>query len=134
MNRSFVRDLTFKLLYQIEIQKEITEKQIKIFFEMNEIKNKEAQEYIKDIITGIRKESIEINNYISNNLKKEWEMKRITKINLSLLKLSIYEIVYKKLPYKVVINEVVELAKKYGEENSPNFINGILASIVKENI
>jgi len=134
MNRSFVRDLAFKLLYQIEIQKEINDNQIKIFFEMNDIKDNQAQEYITDVIKGIEKESIKINAYISNNLKEEWEMKRISKINISLLKLSIYEIIYKKLPYKVVINEVVELAKKYGEDNSPNFINGILASIVKENI
>lgn len=134
MNRSFVRDLAFKLLYQIEIQKEINEEQIKVFFEMNDINDKQAQEYIADVIQGIEKEKNKINSYISNNLKEEWEIKRISKINIALLKLSIYEIVYKKLPYKVVINEVVELAKKYGEENSPNFINGVLASIVKENI
>ena len=49
-----------------------------------------------------------------------------------ILKLAIYEITYKEIPYKVVINEAVELAKKYGEDNSKNFVNGILASIVKE--
>ena len=53
-------------------------------------------------------------------------------MNLALLKLAIYEMKYKELPYKVVINEVVELAKKYGEETSHSFINGILASVVKE--
>ena len=50
----------------------------------------------------------------------------------SILKLAIYEIKYKEIPYKVAINEAVELAKKYGEETSKNFVNGILASIVKE--
>ena len=49
------------------------------------------------------------------------------------MKLAIYEILYKKLPYKVVINEAVELAKNYGDDNTPSFVNGILASIVKKN-
>ncbi|MCI9413010.1 MAG: N utilization substance protein B, partial [Clostridia bacterium] len=43
-----------------------------------------------------------------------------------------YEMVYSKLPYKVVVNEVVELAKKYGEDTSPSFVNGILANIIKQ--
>ena len=53
---------------------------------------------------------------------------------MAILKLAIYEIIYKKIPYKVVINEAVELAKKYGEDTSKVFINGILASVVKENV
>ena len=59
-------------------------------------------------------------------------MDRISKIDLSILKVAIYELVFSKLPYKVVINEAVELAKKYGDDSSKSFVNGILASIVKE--
>ena len=70
---------------------------------------------------------------ISKNLKSEWNIDRISKINISILKIAIYEIIYIKIPYKVVINEAVELAKKYGEETSPSFINGILASVIKDN-
>ena len=51
---------------------------------------------------------------------------------MAILKLAIYELKYTDIPFKVVINEAVELAKKYGEETSKNFVNGILASIVKE--
>jgi N utilization substance protein B len=51
---------------------------------------------------------------------------------LSLLKIAIYEMLYKNLPYKVAINEVIELAKKYADDSSPIFINGILASVVKQ--
>ena len=132
MNRSQIRELAFKLLYQIEIQKEITNEDIELFFESNEINSIEAQEYIKDAVYGIEKDSKEIVSIISDNLKENWEIERVSKVNLALLKLAIYEIVYKKLPFKVVINEVVELAKKYGEETSHTFINGILASVVKE--
>lgn len=131
MNRSQTRELAFKLLYQIEIQKEINDEDISLFFENNEIKSKEAKEYIKDIIKGTEKESNAIMKEIEKNLKQDWEIDRISKINLALLKLAIYEIKYKELPFKVVINEVVELAKKYGEETSKTFINGVLASVVK---
>ena len=131
MNRSQARELAFKLLYQIEIQKEISKEDITMFFENNQIDSKEAQEYIEDVINGISMEAKDITQEIEKNLKQDWEIDRISKINLALLKLAIYEIKYKKLPFKVVINEVVELAKKYGEETSKFFINGILASIVK---
>ena len=69
---------------------------------------------------------------ISINLKNNWTLNRISKINLSLLKLAIYEMLYKNLPYKIAINEVIELAKKYADDSSPIFINGVLASVVKE--
>ena len=131
MNRSQVRELAFKLLYQIEIQKEVSNEDIELFFENNQINSEEAKEYGEDVINGVAKESTDIIEEISKNLKQDWEVDRISKINLALLKLAIYEIKYKKLPYKVVINEVVELAKKYGEETSHSFINGILASVVK---
>ena len=131
MNRSQAREQAFKLLYQIEIQKEITDEDIEIFFENNQITSKEAKEYIKDVVNGIQKNSKEISQEIEKNLKQDWEIDRVSKINLALLKLAIYEINYKKLPFKVVINEVVELAKKYGEETSKVFINGVLASVVK---
>lgn len=132
MNRSRARELAFKLLYQIEIQKEINEEDMELFFENNEVNSIEAKEYISDIVNGNNKYSKEILEQISKNLKEDWQIERVSKVNLALLKLAIYEIKYKELPYKVVINEVVELAKKYGEETSHSFINGILASVVKE--
>lgn len=132
MNRSQIRELAFKLLYQIEIQKEINDEDMELFFENNNITSEEAKSYIKDVVKGTSTNSQEILELISNNLKKDWNLERITKVNLALLKLAIYEIKYKDIPFKVAINEAVELAKKYGEETSPVFINGILASIVKE--
>lgn len=132
MNRSKIRELAFKLLYQIEIQKEINDEDVQLFFENNNITSQEAKDYIKDVVNGTNKNSKEILELISNNLKKDWNLERISKVNLALLKLAIYEIQYKEIPFKVAINEAVELAKAYGEESSPVFINGILASIVKE--
>ena len=132
MNRSANREKTFQLLYEIEIQKDVTDEHIQLFLENNEILEETAKEYIIDIVKGIEKEKVNIENLIKENLKQEWQIERISKVNLALLKLSIYEIIYNKLPYKVAINEVVELAKKYGEDSSHVFINGILASVVKK--
>ena len=133
MKRSAIRELTFRLIYSLEIQKaENLEEQIELYLECNEVEDEEAQEYIKDAILGINEHIEEIQELIEKNLKADWKIDRISKIDLSLLKLAIYEIKYKEIPYKVAINESLELAKKYGEETSKNFINGILASVVKE--
>ena len=133
MNRSAIRELAFKLIYSLEIQKqENKEQQIELYLESNEIENKDAKEYIEDAILGIEKNKEEIISLIEKNLKADWKIDRVSKIDIAILKLAIYEIKYKEIPYKVVINEAVELAKKYGEDTSKNFVNGILASIVKE--
>lgn len=133
MNRTEMREQAFKLIYSLEIQKkEDLEEAINLYIESNEITNKNAIEYIKDAIFGIEQNKEEIISNIEKNLKKDWKIERISKIDLSILKLAIYEIKYTEVPYKVVINEAVELAKKYGEDNSRNFVNGVLASIVNQ--
>ena len=133
MKRSAIREFAFRLIYSLEFQQaENLEEQIELYIECNELEEVEAKEYIKDVILGIKKNIKEIQGLIEKNLKADWKIDRISKIDLSLLKLAIYEIKYKEIPYKVAINECLELSKKYGEESSKNFVNGILASVVKE--
>ena len=133
MNRTAIRESAFKLIYSLEIQKQNDLKeQIDVYFESENIENKEAKEYIEDAVLGIENYKEEILGLIEKNLKSDWRIDRISKIDLSILKLAIYEIQYKEIPFKVVINEAVELAKKYGEDSSKNFVNGILASIVNK--
>ena len=132
MNRSAAREEVFKLLYSLEIQKENLKEQTQIYLENAEISDEKTKIFINSTVDGIEEHIEEIEKKISENLKKDWKIERISKINLVLLKLAIYEIIYTETPYKVVINEAIELAKKYGDDISPNFINGILASIVKE--
>lgn len=134
MNRSQAREQAFKLLYSMEIQQDYNEELVDLFIENNEITNEETKRYIIDSIKGIKQNKEEIDKLIISNLKEDWQIERIPKINISLLRLAIYEIIYKKIPYKVAINEAVELAKKYGEDHARIFINGVLASVVKDNI
>ena len=133
MNRTAIRESAFKLIYSLEIQKQNDLKeQIDLYFESENIENKAAKEYIEDAVLGIENHKEEILALIEKNLKADWKIDRISKIDLSILKLAIYEIQYKDIPFKVVINEAVELAKKYGEDSSKNFVNGMLASIVNK--
>ena len=133
MNRSVIRENAFKLIYSLEIQNtDNIKEQIDLFFESNEIKDEEAKKYIDNVVFGIENNKEEILKNIEQNLKEEWKLNRISKMDLAILKLAIYEIKYNDIPYKVAINEAVELAKKYGEDKSKNFVNGILASVVKD--
>lgn len=133
MKRSDMRESAFQLLYSMELNKEKDEvEQINFYLQNQEMQEENLKEYMKDIVQGIREQEEKILEKIMQNLKAEWSIKRVSKVNLILLKMAIYEMNYKKIPYKIIINEVVELAKRYGDENSPSFVNGVLASIVKE--
>lgn len=133
MSRTEIRELAFKLVYSLEIQKaESLDEQIDLYIETNDITDNKAIQYIKDIIFGINENSEYILDIISTILDSKWTIDRIAKIDLSILKLAIYEMKFKDIPFKVEINEAVELAKKYGEDKSSKFINGALAKAVKE--
>ena len=130
MNRSAMRELAFKAMYGMEVQKEHTNEQLDLFLEDNEINESDAIEYIKSVFNGIETNKEEILKMISDNLKRDWTIERISKVNLAILEIAIFEIKYNELPFKIVINEAVEIAKKYGDEAAPLFVNGVLASIV----
>ena len=133
MNRTTMRELAFKLIYSLEIQKESDlEEQIQTYIENNDITNEQAIEYIQSTVKGIVENKEDIENAIKANLKSNWKIERVSRVDLSILKLAVYEIKYTDLPFKVVINEAVELAKKYGVDTSSKFVNGMLASIVKD--
>ena len=105
MNRTAMRELAFKLVYEIEVQKEESEEELNVFLENNEITDENVIKYLKDITLGIKENSNEIDELISKNLKQNWSLNRISKINLSLIKIAIYEMLYTEVPYKVAINE-----------------------------
>ena len=135
MTRTETRELAFELLYSLEIQKvkqEEYNEQIEIFLTEQNISQPKVKEYIVETVNGINKNEEKILKLISQNLKEKWSIDRLSKVNVAILKLATYEIIYTKLPYKVVVNEAVEIAKKYGDDNSSAFINGVLANIIKQ--
>ena len=125
------RELAFCYIYSQELQHENSKSQVKLFLDSVEVENGRTREYVKEIAKGIKEKNEEITQMISQNLKAGWTIDRISTVDLALLKLAIYEIKYAEIPFKVAINEAVNLAKKYGEEQSASFINGVLAKVVE---
>ena len=125
------RECAFKLVYSVQKSKEYTEEQFDVMCQAIKITSRNGKKYIKDIFFGVGEHEEEFNKMISDCLKTGWTIDRIMNIDLALLKVAIYEMIYKEIPYKIIINDIVELAKKYSDEVSPKFINGILAQIVK---
>ena len=126
------REIAFCYIYSQEIQKQNSRSQVKMFLDSNEIVDPRIREYVKSIANGIKENDTEITKIITENLKEGWSIDRISTIDVAFLKLGIYEIKYKKEPYKMVISEIVKYAKLYGEETSAPFINGVLASVVEK--
>ena len=97
--------------------------------------NLEIDEYDKNLLTkiveGVKIESDRLRTIIGEN-SVGWEIENIYKIDLSVLLISVWEILNTKTPVKVIIDEAVELAKEFGEGESPKFINGILAGVSKK--
>lgn len=127
MGRRAARETAMKLLYQIEIRRDNNiEEQIMDAFEKSKFVEKD-KEYIKDVVTGVFKNK----DYIDNKIEtyaKGWKLNRISKIDLSLMRLSIYEQTFRSdIPFSVSVNEAVELAKRYSSDDSGSFINGILS-------
>ena len=92
--------------------------------------SEEDKIYIEEVCTGVAQNVATLDDKIQANLKG-WKMERIGKTDLAILRLAIYEMLYREdIPYKVSINEAVELAKVFCEESSPSFINGVLGAIV----
>lgn len=134
LSKTEIRELTFKYIFSTffwKDQKNLTKIELKNYFEIYEISEEDSNEIYKTVYI-VQDHFNYINESIKKNLKSDWEINRISKIDLSILFLAIAEMVYEKLPYKIAINEAVEMAKKYGTDSSAKFVNGILASVVKD--
>lgn len=130
MGRKYARESTMKLLYQMEINLDFSDKAINIFFENNSF-NAGERAYIEDAIKVIVENLEEIDSYIDNHIEG-WEVHRLARVDLSTLRIAIYEIIYREdRPIEVSINEAIEIAKKYSTDESSKFINGVLGSFVR---
>lgn len=130
MGRKKARDNAFKCVFQFEfIGRQSLQDIFKYCYEEND-NTPEEKEYIEKIVNGVSQKYEEINKIILSKLKN-WTIDRIAKVDLAILRLSIYEILYTDIPEKVSVNEAVELAKAYGDDNASNFINGVLAKVIE---
>ena len=129
MGRRKLREEIFKLLFERElIENDMDVRLAEVLSENNITKEDDIEfmrEYIKNVIE--HKESIE--DKVKSKLVG-WSFDRLGTVEKTLLKMSFYEITEAGTGHEIVINETVELAKKYGEDETPDFINGILADLV----
>ena len=129
MSRRELREWIFQTLFRMEFHnKEEYEKQLELLFETEEMSD-EDKTYAKHKILDIGEHIEEIDAAI-NEVAKGWKTSRMAKVDLTIIRLAVYEIRYEEeIPTKVAINEAVEMAKKYGTDTSSSFVNGILAKI-----
>ena len=131
MSRRTAREHIFKIIFQTEFHKEdeINEA-IELYKDNMEDANESDMRFIKSEIKGIIENKGAIDDTI-NRYAEGWDISRIAKVDLAILRLSIYEILFADdIPNKVSANEAVELAKLFSSDKSPAFINGVLGKVI----
>ena len=133
MKRSELREHLFLMLFCKDFHEtEELEEQAKLYLESLEEPKAKDMEYLEKRFAEVLKVVEEIDSKIEAS-SKGWQLKRIGKVELTIMRLAVYEIKYdEEIPTGVAINEAVELAKKFGDDNSGSFVNGILAKIANE--
>jgi len=116
-------------LFQVEFQRENIKEQVEDFLDSYGESNYD-KDYFLEIINGVLNSLKEIDELIDSKTKENWSIDRIAKMDLPILRVAVYEMKHREdIPIGVSINEAVELAKKYGSDDSARFINGILGQI-----
>lgn len=132
MNRVKSREYLLQLAYQMEITSETALETFNSFMENEDISKDDLDlAYIKSGLLGIEENKERLDSLIESQLVK-WKLNRISKVNLSILRISTYEMLFAEdVPGKVSINEAIELCKKYSDNKSVSFINGVLDKVYK---
>lgn len=131
MTRREIREQVFKMLFRVEFynQEEMSEQIALCEDDACSWKEKDKT-YIFEKVEKISEKLEEIDAKI-NEVSEGWKTGRMGKVDLTLIRLAVYEMLHEEdVPAKVAINEAVELAKQYGTDNSPSFVNGVLAKLV----
>ena len=130
LSRRKLREEAFKIIFSMEFL-EVDDDKVDIYCNINGIGNNEDIDYLKNIVDIYNNNNKYLEKIIKDNKKETWEYGRIDKSSIALIKLAIIEIEYLNMPYKIVINECINICKKYSEEKNTKFINGILANYIK---
>ena len=130
MNRKLSREKTMELLFGMTLSKDTVEEAIENLVDNYEGNIKEIDlTYVKQTLIGIENNKEAIDEVIAANLHN-WKIDRISKVNLSILRLAAFELLYNdEVPKGVAINEALEITRRYSDEKSVSFINGVLDKI-----
>lgn len=127
-----IREMIFKIFFAMQ-KEEMPKDVIEYILEDNEIKGEKDKEQIYKLLDLKKEKQDELIDIIKKYLRDDWEYSRISRVCISAIELAILEI-ESGLPYKIAVNESLNIVKKYEDEKASKFVNGILASYIKENI
>ena len=133
MSRHKLREQVFKLLFRIEFNDSVEmEEQKELFFITSDVETTEEESrYIEEKYQAVVDKLDKIDELISSNTKG-WSIDRMSKVDLTILRLGVYEMIFDDtIPEDVALNEAIELAKEFGQDQSYSFINGVLAKLHK---
>ena len=130
LSRRRLREEAFKILFSMQFIK-VDEEKVEIYCDINGIGNREDIAYLVNIVNIYNENNKYLESIIQENKKETWDYSRIDKVAITLIKLAIIEIEYLKIPFKISINECINICKKYNEKKNTKFINGILANYVR---
>lgn len=131
LTRHKIRELAFQTLFALNTNKQTNQEDF--FIALTDGKYDEYPSYLKQLVTGVIDQQAEINELIEQHLSAGWSLGRLAKTDLIIIQLAIYEIKFvEDVPDKVAMNEAIELTKKFSDDRSRKFVNGILSNIVKE--
>ncbi|MBS9804286.1 N utilization substance protein NusB [Bacillus cereus] len=126
MKRRTARERAMQALYQMDITGEL---EPKVAVENTLDEGEETNEFLESLVVGFVENKEAIDEAIRQNLKK-WKLERISIVDRSILRVAVYEMKYmEEVPHNVTINEAIEIAKTFGDEESRRFINGVLSNI-----
>ena len=131
--RSQAREAALKVLYQLDVTSDSPEQGLEIFFRHHRILVS-SQPFVTSLVKGTREHLTEIDALLAR-FATNWSLNRMAMVDRNILRLGTYELLYEtQTPPKVVINEAVELAKRFGTNDSGKFVNGVLDSIHKSRL
>ncbi|MGL4946888.1 MAG: transcription antitermination factor NusB [Cetobacterium sp.] len=132
MSRRVAREELFKIVFEAELTEVKINETLESYLLRDDTNlNTNEKEFIEKYCQGMALNDEKVVETLKNNITG-WNLERIGNVEKALLKISTYEILFEEVPAEIVVNEVVELAKKYGDDKSHEFINGVLAKIVLE--
>ena len=132
MTRRELRENTFVMLFHKEFHDiEEMKEQFELYFEKKAPMSEKDEAYVSERVYDVLSKLNEIDSDIEE-ASESWTISRMSKIDLSIMRLAYYEMRFdESVPLQVAINEAVEIAKLYGGDNSPSFINGVLGKLAK---
>ncbi|MDT2758394.1 transcription antitermination factor NusB [Enterococcus xiangfangensis] len=140
LSRHEIREKALQALFPLDFNQELTKKDAinhALSIDQQAFVSEDEEEfvpvYLDELVGGVVEHQAELDAIIQKHLRSNWSIQRIAKMDLIILRIGIYEMLYNtQVPNRVVLNEAIELAKTFSDDQSRKFVNGILSNVMKE--